>query len=93
MKIDNHIGQRVKLHDEYLKETYLGYEYLKETYLGYAFPTIGREHSFLFVADEPNETFHDGANVVDEYPKGFDYPNRCWWVSWSKLEVMPKVII
>ena len=83
MKIDNHIGQRVKLNDEYLKETYLGY----------AFPTIGREHSFLFVADEPNETFHDGAIVVDEYPKGFGYPNRCWWVSWSKLEVMPKVVL
>lgn len=46
MKIDNHIGQRMKLNDEYLKETYLGY----------AFPTIGREQSFLFVADEPNET-------------------------------------
>ena len=57
MKIDNNIGQRVKLNDEYLKETYLGY----------AFPTIRREHSFLFVADEPNETFHDGAIVVDEY--------------------------
>ncbi len=83
MKIDNHIGQRVKLNDEYLKETYLGY----------AFPTIGREHSFLFVADEPNETFHDGAIVVDEYPRGFDYHNRCWWVSWSKLEVMPKVVL
>ena len=33
MKIDNNIGQRVKLNDEYLKETYLGF----------AFPTIGRE--------------------------------------------------
>ena len=78
MKIDNNIGQRVKLNDEYLKETYLGY----------AFPTIGREFSFLFVADEPNEKFHDGAGVADEYPYGFNYPNRCWWVSWSKLEVI-----
>ena len=83
MKIDNNIGQRVKLNDEYLKETYLGY----------AFPTIGREHSFLFVADEPNEALHDGAGLVDEYPRGFDYDNRCWLVSWSELEVMPKVVL
>ena len=83
MKIDNNIGQRVKLNDEYLKETYLGY----------AFPTIGREHSFLFVADEPNEALHDGAGLVDEYPRGFDYDNRCWLVSWSELEVMPKAVL
>ena len=83
MKIDNHIGQHVKLNDEYLKETYLGF----------AFPTIGRELTFLFVADEPNEKFHDGAGVANGYPYGFNYPNRCWWVSWPKLEVMPKVII
>ena len=83
MKIDNNIGQRVKLNDEYLNETYLGY----------AFPTIGREHSFLFVADEPNEALHDGAGLVDEYPRGFDYDNRCWLVSWSELEVMPKAVL
>ena len=83
MKIDNNIGQRVKLNDEYLKETYLGY----------AFPTIGREQSFLFVADEPNEKFYDGAGVAEEYPKGVNHPDRCWWVSWSKLEVMPKVVL
>ena len=86
MKIDNNIGQRVKLNDEYLKETYLGY----------AFPTItGGKYSFLFVADEPNEKFHDGAGVADEYPKGFNHPDRCWWVSdyKYKLEVLTKVIL
>ena len=83
MQIDNHIGKRVRMRDDYFKEPRLGY----------AFPTIGCEYSFLFVADEPDEMFHNGSVIVDEYPMGFLYENRCWWVSQSKLEDIPNKLL